>query len=76
MEFKKKVISTPDKCFPTTQEITLSNPDKRDVQWRVDVTPLKSDKIFEIEPTEGVVPAGQQQKIKVRFNPYGPGNYE
>jgi hypothetical protein len=53
IEFKKKVISTPDKCFPTTQEITLSNPDKRDVSWRIDKT---SDKIFEIEPSEGLVP--------------------
>jgi hypothetical protein len=31
-------------------EITLSNPDKRDVNWKIDNTSIKSDKIFEIEP--------------------------
>lgn len=76
VEFKKKIISTPDKCFPTTQEITLSNPDKRDVQWRIDVSPLRSDKIFDVEPSEGTVPSGQQQNIKVKFNPYGPGQFD
>jgi hypothetical protein len=26
-----------------------------------------------LEPNEGVVASGQQEKIKVKFNPYGPG---
>lgn len=58
MEFKKKIISSPDKCFPTQMEVTLSNPDRREVQWRIDVSSLKADKIFEIEVTSGIVPSG------------------
>jgi hypothetical protein len=31
-------------------EVTLSNPDRRDVSWKIDASSLKVDKIFEIEP--------------------------
>ncbi|CAD8117028.1 unnamed protein product [Paramecium sonneborni] len=75
IEFKKKIITSPDKCFPTVEEIKLSNPDKRDVHWKIDAQSLKSEKIFSIEPQEGVVPSGQQSKIRVKFNPYGPGQF-
>jgi len=40
------------------EEIKLSNPDKKDVHWRIDVNPLKTEKIFSIEPSEGVVGSG------------------
>ncbi|CAD8106047.1 unnamed protein product [Paramecium primaurelia] len=75
IEFKKKIITSPDKCFPTIEEIKLSNPDRKDVHWKIDCQSLKSEKIFAIEPNEGVVPSGQQIKIKVKFNPYGPGQF-
>lgn len=75
IEFKKKIITSPDKCFPTVEEIKLSNPDKKDVHWRIDIAPLKQDKIFSIEPSEGVVGSGQQVRIRIKFNPYGPGNF-
>ena len=73
LDFRKKVITTPDKCFPTVQEVTLSNPDRHEVRWRVDVTALRQDKIFDVEPNEGVVPAGSQERVRIKFNPYGPG---
>ena len=59
LEFKKKIISSPDKCFPSTMDLTLTNPDKREVQWKIDVASLKVEKIFEIEPTQGTVKPGQ-----------------
>ncbi|CAD8120827.1 unnamed protein product [Paramecium sonneborni] len=74
-EFKKKIITSPDKCFPTVEEIKLSNPDRKDVHWKIDCQSLKSEKIFAIEPNEGVVPSGQQINIRVKFNLYGPGSF-
>lgn len=58
IEFKKKIITSPDKCYPTVEEIKLSNPDKKDVKWRIDTGPLKAEKIFSIEPSEGIVSSG------------------
>jgi len=57
-------------------EIMLSNPDKYDVGWRLDVSTLNADKVFQIQPTEGRVESGQRIIIKAFFNPFAPGVYE
>lgn len=64
-EFKKKIISTPDKCFPSVKEIIISNPDREPVKWKVDVSQLLRDKVFAISPTEGEQPAAPSRPFPV-----------
>ncbi len=75
-EFKRKIITTPDKCVATNQEIMLSNPDRRPVRWWIDASQLNSDKIFQITPTEGVVEPGHTEVIRASFNPFAPERFE
>ena len=48
VEFPRKIITSVEKCFPVTQEIILSNPEKRSVAWRLDVSSLNVDKVFNV----------------------------
>lgn len=75
-QFQRKVITTPDKCFPDKAEITLSNPDVKPIKWRIDITGLTADKIFAVEPSSGIVEAMDEMKIVAFFNPYAPGNFD
>ncbi|EWS70940.1 flagellar associated protein, putative (macronuclear) [Tetrahymena thermophila SB210] len=74
-EFKRKVITTPDKCFPDKMEVTLNNPDRRSIKWRIDISGITSDKIFQVEPSSGIVESCDSVKIEALFNPYAPGNF-
>jgi hypothetical protein len=56
--------------------VTLNNPDRQLVKWRLDVSKLSSDKIFSVEPTSGIVPPMGKLTITANFNPYAPGDYE
>jgi len=58
IEFPRKIITSMEKCFPATQEITLSNPERKTVYWRMDVTSLSIDKVFNIFPIEGKIDSG------------------
>ncbi|EGR27115.1 hypothetical protein IMG5_201370 [Ichthyophthirius multifiliis] len=74
-EFKKKIITTPDKCFADEIEINLNNPGRQNIQWRIDISKIGQEKIFNIEPNSGIVEANQVQIIKAYFNPYAPDKY-
>jgi len=58
VEFPRKIITSLEKCFAATVEITLSNPERKPVYWRMDVTSITSDKIFNITPIEGKIDSG------------------
>lgn len=73
IEFKKKIITTLDKCIPSVAEITISNPDKKGINWRIDTTKL--DKTFSILPNEGFLEAGETHIIKASFNPLEIGEF-
>lgn len=75
IEFPRKIISAVDKCVPTTLEVTLSNPEKKAIEWRVNASSLEQDDVFAIHPTEGRVDPGQTLRIKASFNPMAPGHY-
>lgn len=74
VEFPRKIITSLEKCFPTTMEITLSNPERKPVIWRMDTTSL-TDKVFTIHPVEGRIESGQTVKLKTQFNPYAPETF-
>lgn len=78
IEFKKKIITTVEKCFPSVAELTISNPDSKKIYWKFDLPPQKSanENVFNIYPNEGYVEAGQSHIIKTGFNPLAPGEYE
>ncbi|KAM3143753.1 Encoded by [Paramecium bursaria] len=69
IEFPRKIITSMEKLFPTTVEITLSNPERKTVQWRMDINNLLPERIFNIYPTEGKIDSGQTVKLKAQFNP-------
>lgn len=75
IEFPRKIITTADKCVPTTMEVTLSNPEKKAIEWRIHAQDLESDNVFAIHPVEGRVDPGQTLRIKASFNPLAPGSY-
>ena len=54
----------------------LSNPERRTINWKIDVNALAVDRIFMIHPFEGKIDSGQTLRIKAQFNPIAPGNYE
>jgi len=76
IEFKKKVITTKDKCVPSTMEITISNPDNRAISWRIDQSKLEPEKVFFFVPNEGRLDGLQTSIIKALFNPIEPQYYE
>ena len=75
MEFKRKIITTVEKCYPTFNEMTLSNPSKNEVNWRIESYHSK-DSIFTISPEKGKLGAGKRITIQIGFNPYQSGDYE
>ena len=76
IEFKKKVITTPEKCVPSDREITVSNPDSKTVKWRIDTAGFAKDGVFSVSPSEGRIDSGQTILIRAFFNPMKPGRYE
>ncbi|KAL4497051.1 hypothetical protein ABPG72_002207 [Tetrahymena utriculariae] len=77
IEFPRKIITTSDKDYPENFEVTLSNPERKAVNWRIDATPFdKGKKLFSIHPTQGRIEPGQNQIIKASFDPKEPGEYE
>ncbi|CAD8092149.1 unnamed protein product [Paramecium primaurelia] len=76
VEFPRKIITSLEKCFAATVEITLSNPERKPVYWRMDVTSITTDKIFNITPIEGKIDSGQTVKVKASFNPQKADDYQ
>lgn len=75
IEFKKKIITALDKCVPSVAELTISNPDKTGLSWKIDLTKIESEKIFSIHPNEGFLDPGQTHIIKASFNPLEVGEF-
>jgi len=48
--FARKIITSAEKCYPVISEIVLSNPEKKSIQWRLDLSSLNADKIFTLTP--------------------------
>eukprot|EP00002_Diphylleia_rotans_P025649 TRINITY_DN5079_c0_g1_i5.p1 TRINITY_DN5079_c0_g1~~TRINITY_DN5079_c0_g1_i5.p1 ORF type:complete len:2913 (-),score=444.38 TRINITY_DN5079_c0_g1_i5:284-9022(-) len=77
VDFRQKVImKDPLKRQVFSSFITLTNDETREYRWRVQVDDENFTRdIFSIEPSEGVVGAGQSSTIKIFFKPREPGNY-
>ena len=58
IEFARKIITSIEKCFAATVEVVLSNPEKKTVGWRLDVTSINVDRVFHIHPVEGKIDPG------------------
>lgn len=69
VEFPRKIITNAEKMFPFTTEITLSNPGKTSLVWRLPENCFENEQIFSVHPQEGRVDAGQIFRIKASFNP-------
>lgn len=53
IDFKRKVITTPDKCFPRYIPVTLTNPDSKAINWSLDDTSIAKEQIFSLEMKKG-----------------------
>jgi hypothetical protein len=53
IDFKRKVITTPDKCFPRFINVTLTNPDKKAILWSIDDSAILKEQIFSLEHKKG-----------------------
>ena len=76
IEFKKKIITSADKLYANKQNILLSNPDNKPIEFRFDVSSINQEKIFSIRPSQGMIKADQNLDIEVSFNPYQPGEFD
>lgn len=50
IEFARKIITNAEKMYPQTLDVTLSNPEKTEIKWRLCEMALKDDKLFQIHP--------------------------
>lgn len=75
IDFKRKVITTPDKCFPRYIPVTLTNPDTKTIVWNIDDTNIIKEQIFSLEHKHGKIGPGQTFTMKAGFNPYEVGTY-
>ncbi|EGR30900.1 hypothetical protein IMG5_121460 [Ichthyophthirius multifiliis] len=75
-EFKRKIITTPDKCFASSMQIALNNPSRMPMKWKIDTSSLSIDNVFNIIPSNGIVEGNSQVVIDALFNPYTPDKYQ
>jgi len=59
IDFKRKIVTKPDRCYPKFIPVKISNIDDEDVEWEVKDEELKKDGIFNIEVTKGLLKAKQ-----------------
>ena len=54
----------------------LCNPDNQKLKWFIDTSKFEEDKIFNIQPNQGVIDEGQQIELLASFNPYKADFFE
>jgi len=70
IEFKRKlVLPQIEKCYPSFQDVLITNPENKLLNWKIDITSVSQDKVFNIVPTSGRLDGGQSVVVKVSFNP-------
>ncbi|CAD8050766.1 unnamed protein product [Paramecium sonneborni] len=78
VEFPRKIIlSPPEKNKPNIQEILLSNPEYKGMQFKIQIDADTGNipSVFQVIPLAGRVDAGQTLRVKVMFNPRYEGTY-
>ena len=75
IDFKRKIVTKPDRCYPKYITVTISNIDEEDVNWTLNDDQIKKDGIFQIEVTKGILKSKDKLVFKVNFNPYTVGQY-
>ena len=73
IDFKRKIVTKPDRCYPKFITVTISNIDEEDVNWHLKDDEIKKDGIFNIEVTKGTLKSKEKLEFKVSFNPYTVG---
>jgi hypothetical protein len=75
VNFKTKVISKGQKPLPFHNDIQISNPDLKPIKWRIDKEVFEKSRVFQMNPTEGVLEANNSSTVRVTFNPLEPEEY-
>lgn len=76
VDFKRKIITRPERSYPKFMTITVSNIDKESVEWELHDDAIKSDGIFTLEANKGKMEPGETIELRASFNPYAVGEYE
>lgn len=53
IDFKRKIVTKPDRCYPKFITVMISNIDEEDVNWFLKDDEIKKEGIFQIEQTKG-----------------------
>jgi len=46
VDFKRKIVTKPDRCYPKFISVTVKNIDDEDINWTLDDSAIKKDGIF------------------------------
>ena len=48
IDFKRKIVTKPDRCYPKYITVTITNIDSEDVNWQLKDDEIKKDGIFQV----------------------------
>lgn len=75
LDFKRKVITSGEKTYPTYMETVVTNMDDKELNWYFDIINIKTNcdnKIFDIIPNKGKLSPYETINIRIQFNPIDP----
>lgn len=75
IDFKRKIVTKPDRCYPKYITVTISNIDEEDVNWHLRDDEIKKEGIYQIDVTKGTLKSKEKLEFRVSFNPYTVGEY-
>ncbi len=55
IDFKRKIVTKPDRCYPKFMSVMIQNLDEDEVTWELNDSEIQNDGIFEVSQTKGVV---------------------
>ena len=73
IDFKRKIVTKPDRCYPKYITVTISNIDEEDVNWHLQDDDIKKEGIYQIDVTKGTLKSKEKLEFRVSFNPYTVG---
>jgi hypothetical protein len=76
IDFKRKIVTKPDRCYPKFMTVMISNIDEEEVEWQLKDDEIKKEGIFQVDVTGGTLKSKEKLEFKVSFNPFAVGEYE
>ena len=55
IDFKRKIVTKPDRCYPKFMNVTISNIDEEEVEWELKDDEIRKEGIFQMDVTSGIL---------------------